>query len=50
MKKKKAQVKSSSRPSKAKPKSKFAQLYRESLRILGRHSVRYPNPNDILIR
>lgn len=35
--------------SKVKPKSKFAQLYNESSRILGKHRVGYPNPNDIII-
>lgn len=35
--------------SRVKPKSKFAKLYIESSRILGKHRVGYPNPNDILI-
>lgn len=33
----------------AKPKSKFAQIYIESSRILGRHLAGYPNPNEIVI-
>lgn len=34
---------------KVKLKSKFAQLYNESSRILGKHRVGYPNPNEIVI-
>jgi hypothetical protein len=35
--------------SKVKLESKFARLYIESLKIIGRHEVGYPDPNEIVI-
>jgi hypothetical protein len=35
--------------SKVKLKSKFARLYLESLKIVGRHDIGYPDPSEIVI-